>query len=334
MSRNSHQIVRQWRILRMLEGSRHGYTVPELHEAIEADCDQRTLYRDLEALQEAGFPLVRPDESKRWRVLEPREGGWVVPLAPTELIALALSESLFTNVQASQLLEPLGALRSKLLAMMSPKGRQYFDDVRQSSIATLKAPAAYAEKTEVLERIQDAIQEREVIRIVHHKPSDPAPRERVVEPYALWFTEGGFYLIAFCRSANDYRHFAIQRIHEVERTTESFDPSPDFDAAAYTRRGFGAFHGPVQRIALRFSPAVAFIARERRFHHSQRVRELEDGSVELVVEAAGMPEIAAWVAGFGGEVVPLLPRQLRDMLRERFVRGLAALDASEPASDT
>lgn len=329
MSRNSHQIVRQWRMLRALEASRLGLTVPELHDAIEADCDQRTLYRDIEALEEAGFPLHKDDDSKRWRLLEPREGGWVVPLAPTELIALALSESLFAHVQAAQILEPLGALRGKLLAMMSPKGRAYFEEVRQSSIATLKAPTAYAHKSEILEQLQDAVQEHEVVTIVHHKPSDPAPKSRDVEPYALWFTDGGFYLIAFCRLAGDYRHFAIQRVESVTRKDESFEPSPDFDPAAYTRKGFGAFHGPVQRVVLRFHPAFAHLARERRFHHTQRTTERDDGSVDVTMEIAGLPELAAWVAGFGGEVVPIAPPHFREMVRERFTRGLERL-SSDP----
>jgi len=64
--------------------------------------------------------------------------------------------------------------------------------VRQSSIATLKAPTAYAHKGQILEQLQDAVQEHEVIAIVHQKPGNLAPRERAVEPYALWFTDGGF----------------------------------------------------------------------------------------------------------------------------------------------
>jgi len=112
MSRNANQIVRQCRALRTLESSRNDLTVQELHDAIEADCDHRTLYRDIEALEDAGFPLQKDELQKRWRMLEPREGGSVVPLAPTEIIALALSESLFANVQASRLLEPLAALET------------------------------------------------------------------------------------------------------------------------------------------------------------------------------------------------------------------------------
>lgn len=313
--------------MRSLEASRRGLTVAELLEAIEADCDQRTLYRDLDALEEAGFPLQKDDEDRRWRLLEPREGGWVVPIDPTELLALALSENLFANVDVSQLLTPLENLRAKLLAMMSPKGREFFAEMRAASIATLKAPAAFGAKGEVLAEIQNAIQEHEVIAIRHHKPTEPAPTDREVEPYAIWFTDGGFYLIGFCRRANDFRHFAIQRILHATRTDESFQPSPNFDPATYAKKGFGAFHGPVTRITLRFTSRVAFLARERRYHHTQRIQELPGGEIDLTMEVAGLPEVAAWVAGFGGAVIPLAPPAFRDMVRERFEGGLASLDA-------
>lgn len=325
MSRNSTQIIRQWRILSALEATRHGLTVAELHDAVDEDCDQRTIYRDLVALESAGFPLQRDETTSRWRILEPREGGWVVPLDPTELIALAMSESLLESTEVALLLEPLRDLRAKLLAMMTPRGRSYFEELRTASIATLKAPTTYAEKAEVLSALQEAIQEREAVRIHHQKPTDPSPKARVIEPYATWFTEGGFYVIAFCRSANDYRHFALQRIHQVDRLDESFEPSPLFDAAAYSRRGFGAYHGAVTRVALRFSPELAFLARERRFHHTQRLTPHPDGTMDLFMEAAGLPEIASWVAGFGGRVVPLSPPELVDAVRELFVRGLSTL---------
>jgi len=327
MSRNSTQIVRQWRILSALEASRQGLTVSDLHTVVEEDCDPRTIYRDLLALESAGFPLQRDEATGRWRVLEPREGGWVVPLDPTELIALAMSESLLESTEVSILLEPLRALRAKLLAMMTPNGRSYFDELRTSSIATLKAPT-HTFKAEVLATIQEAIQEREVIRIQHQKPSDPTPRVRDIEPYATWFTEGGFYVIAYCRAAKDYRHFALQRIHHVERLDQSFEPSPLFDAAAYSRKGFGAFHGAIHRIALRFLPEVAFLARERRFHHTQRTSAGADGAVDLSMEAAGLPEIASWVAGFGGRVIPLAPPELIELVRELHLAGAASLSGS------
>ena len=84
------QFVRQWRLLRMLEGATRGMTAAQLKDAIEEAQSTRTLYRDLEVLQEAGFPLSNDDGC--WRLLETSEGSWAIPVNPTEVVALMLTE--------------------------------------------------------------------------------------------------------------------------------------------------------------------------------------------------------------------------------------------------
>ena len=49
------QLARQWRILRTIESSKQGVTVAQFAE--EEDCHPRTIWRDLAAIQAAGFPL-------------------------------------------------------------------------------------------------------------------------------------------------------------------------------------------------------------------------------------------------------------------------------------
>ena len=49
------QIVRQWKIIQFMETRRYGISVAELAEELESQ--PRTIYRDLEALYDAGFPL-------------------------------------------------------------------------------------------------------------------------------------------------------------------------------------------------------------------------------------------------------------------------------------
>ena len=65
MARNS-EVIRQWMILREIEVS-HGKTIRQLAEM--TNVTTRTIRRDLEALQEAGFPLydVSEDGPKRWK---------------------------------------------------------------------------------------------------------------------------------------------------------------------------------------------------------------------------------------------------------------------------
>ena len=49
------QLTRQWRVIRAIESSPNGLTVKEIAQGEEAGL--RTINRDLDALQAAGFPL-------------------------------------------------------------------------------------------------------------------------------------------------------------------------------------------------------------------------------------------------------------------------------------
>src|SRR5690606_27664628 len=52
----NREVIRQWNLLRTLDARRHGATVAEL--ARELSVTTRTIWRDLAALQEVGFPLT------------------------------------------------------------------------------------------------------------------------------------------------------------------------------------------------------------------------------------------------------------------------------------
>ncbi|MBI4763186.1 MAG: HTH domain-containing protein, partial [Deltaproteobacteria bacterium] len=64
------QLGRQWRIIQTLLKTRTGKSAADLAEEMEAH--PRTVYRDLEALQVAGFPIYteRVDGKNLWSLLD------------------------------------------------------------------------------------------------------------------------------------------------------------------------------------------------------------------------------------------------------------------------
>ena len=62
------EVIRQWKILKRIEAGRYT-TAQDLAE--EHDVTERTIRRDIEALQEAGFPLYdeRSEGRKVWRLM-------------------------------------------------------------------------------------------------------------------------------------------------------------------------------------------------------------------------------------------------------------------------
>jgi predicted DNA-binding transcriptional regulator YafY len=200
--------------------------------------------------------------------------------------------------------------------------------------ATHAAPLVGAD-AKVVNAIEEAYEREHCLRIVYAAPNKE-PTNRVVEPHLFWMHAGSPYLVAYCRSAKEFRTFAVQRIHLTEVLDESFDRRADFNATEFTERGFGVLHGEAHDIVIEFSREVAHLAAERRFHTNQRVSLESDGRAVLQIHAAGLPEIAAWLASFGGKVRALAPAELIAAVRTLHELGLAAYAdaaaAPEPVS--
>lgn len=316
------QISRQWRILRHLEHARRGLSVKELHERLEGETSERNVFRDLEHLQKAGFALV--NDNGRWRVLEPSEGGHAVPLQPTELLALLVTRSLMTPLRGSDVGSALDELRKKVSAMLAPTQRRLAEELGAHMVASFTAPADYGERNETLRALEEAIHKEHSVRMTYFTASRHADSRRLVDPYTLWFADGRLYLIGFCHERRGFRIFLLDRMRNVEILDEDFDPDPDFDPQRYIRSGFGVWSGEPYDIELRFAPEVAHLTEERRLHATQRVTHHEDGAATLTMQASGLPHLASWVAGFGGDVQARTPEALVEMVRELHARGLEA----------
>ena len=79
--------------------------------------------------------------------------------------------------------------------------------------------------------------------------------------------------------------------------------------------------GTVAWLAVEIEPALAHSPCERRYHRTQKVHPLEDGACRVTFDAAGLPELAAWVASFGGHVRAVAPPELVQMVRDLDAHG-------------
>ena len=105
MPRND-QVSRQWYLLRQLESPR-GVTLQELVRALPEDFPKnpRTIRRDLEALEAAGFPLTldRVNGQSRWKLMEGFRHIPALAFSPTELMSLLFSRNLLKPLEGTEL---------------------------------------------------------------------------------------------------------------------------------------------------------------------------------------------------------------------------------------
>jgi proteasome accessory factor B len=100
-------------------------------------------------------------------------------------------------------------------------------------------------------------------------------------------------------------------MRKVALTTKRFRRPADFSIAEVLSGSFGVHSaGKKQRIRLQFDSFAARLVAERKWHESQRVREIAGDSIILELELGGLEEIQRWILSWGKHARVLAPKEL------------------------
>jgi predicted DNA-binding transcriptional regulator YafY len=299
MPRNA-EVVRQWKILLEIESSRRG-TVNGLAEL--CGVTTRTIRRDLDALQEAGFPLF--DERSDGRVFWKLSGHPFKSLAETgftlsELCAFYFSRTILECLAGAPFSADLQSGFDKLAAVLTPRMRLFLDQLPTVLAAKdeprIRRPAG-AQKAPISTLVEATLSHRRV-KMTYHSFSSGRTKEYLVEPYRLAYGQGELYLFAFVPEYVQMRTFAVERIEKLSPLEEHFSPVQSLSAKPFAH-SMGINTGKPEPVDIVFSPRVAPYIREREWHASQRIREREDGSIVLSLKVCADWALQSWVLSFG-----------------------------------
>ena len=83
------------------------------------------------------------------------------------------------------------------------------------------------------------------------------------------------------------------------------------------RDSFGVHSGEGEYdVVIRFDARVADYIREKKWHESQQLRELKNGSIELKLKLSGLAEVQRWVLGWGGDAKVIQPKELVESVKQ------------------
>lgn len=317
------QLSRQWKIIHSLIASTRGKSAGDL--SAELDCHSRTVYRDLEALQQAGFPLFTEQEGSKtyWSIMDGGRHQMPLPLNLTELMALYFSRNMLKELRGTAIYDSLAALFEKVRATLPPPYTQYLDGLSRTLEIGFKAYKPNPGFEKLRDQLNTAIQELRCIDIDYFSMSRNALTQRRVAPYRLWYSKETFYVIGFCHLRQSIRLFALDRIDRLDITDEHFEAPADFDANAFMQFSFGVFQGQPVRVRVRFDPQTAGYIKEKIWHPTQELVDEKDGGLVFSVEVAGIEEIKFWVLKWGAGATVLAPDRLRQAVAEE-IRAMAS----------
>ena len=76
-------------------------------------------------------------------------------------------------------------------------------------------------------------------------------------------------------------------------------------------------------IRIRFSASQAPYIKQRIWHPSQEIEELDDDAIILSFQAGGMYEIKSWIMSHGANAEVLAPASLREEIIEEIEKNLS-----------
>jgi predicted DNA-binding transcriptional regulator YafY len=319
------QLARQWQLIQRLARSRAGLGLNEL--ADELGCVRRTVYRDLDALMYAGFPVVseRRDGKVYYRFLDGFKLG-DVPFTTDEVLALAFGEDLLRTLEGTVFHDSIQSALAKIRASLGDELSGFLDQLAESFRVLPGPHKRYAEFRETIQTLNDAVLGRTTVAMLYHTGRTGEESKRELDPYRVWYRSGGLYVIGHDHRSGEIRTFAVDRIRKIDATAVRFELPADFDFEAYTAASFGVIAEPACEVRIRFEAGWATHVRERTWHASQKLTPLPDGRLELELQVGITPELTSWILSFCSGAEVLAPAELRREVRAELEAGRAVYE--------
>lgn len=320
------QAARLHDVIRILE-ARYGATVDELAE--ECRVNRRTIFRDLQAIRDAGYPLVSEREVDG-RVLYRFITGFKkippITFSLQELMTLYLCRGQLAFLAGTPFQDDLDALFGRIRSSLPPRSVAHLERIAEAAAPRFQGLRDYSSKRAILGRLREALLFQYRCKLLY-APPQREPEEYLFDPYTLLFYSNSLYLGGFAHNRQALRLFLVDRLQGVEVTSERFEVPEDFTIRDLTGAAFGLIDEEPMVIEVRFGAPVAHLIRERTWHPGQRLEKHADGAVTLSFSAGGEKEILAWLYSFLPHVQVLSPPSLAEAFRQGL---LSALEGNRP----
>ncbi|MCU0664703.1 MAG: WYL domain-containing protein [Myxococcota bacterium] len=290
--------------------------------------NRRTVNRDLEELR-----LTYGLELKAEK-LDGGENLWHLPSRAvrvtyniTDLMALFLGRRLFDFLEGTLLEDSLRKVYGKIEAQLHKDkdlitARELSRRVHLVSEGPKKLQHRHVA---CLDEVLDALLRNRHLAVTYRNVSGKTSKFTVL-PYTLVAFRRGLYLLAAFEDSGNLSTLALERMTAVKSIKgTSFELPVDYDPQTLLDSALFLKTGKPTKVELVFDAGSADFIRIRRFHHSQKLRALEDGRLFMTLRVPAEDddfEIENFVLSFGPYVEVRSPQALRNRVAASLTRAL------------
>lgn len=312
--RQHERISRVLRLLNLIQ-SRGRWNAKSI--ADELHCSERTVYRDLEVLEFAGVPWYFDEDEQCYHV-RPDFRFPTLTLTEEEAIGQAVATNLgsFPGLDISTGAKPT---TRKLTSASSEEIQRIVADAQQLiEVLDLKL-ADHSKHHDAIRLIQAALLQRKQIVGVYESPYEDKSKKLKIHPFRLCLIQQAWYLVGRIEGETEAKTFRVARFNVIRMTQQAAEIPEGFNLRQHFGNAWGVYRGnPSYQVQLRFEPEAAKLVTETIWHHTQKVKKLPKGRVQLTFQVDGLYEISHWILSWSGHVKVVAPDELKVLMMKTW----------------
>ncbi|EHQ27256.1 helix-turn-helix transcriptional regulator [Mucilaginibacter paludis] len=269
----------------------------------------RTVYRDVKTLEEAGIPIIG-EAGVGYSIME----GYRLPpvmFTREEAIAFLTAEKLVEQLTDSANSTNYRSAMYKIKAVLRTTEKDLIENM-DTHIEVLKGRRQGSSNPDLIQPLLKSIADKRVIRMAYFAYHRQQKTERHVEPVGVFYLEGFWHLIAFCRLRNDFRDFRLDRISGIDLTNETFKqehpPLKEYLKKMYEGRD-------LHEVVIRVDKKVAPYLTDQKYYNGYISEQQIDNRVEMVFLSSSLEGFARWYMMYGDMASIVKPATLIERVK-------------------
>jgi len=265
-------------------------TAPEL--ALRFEVSRRTISRDIEALCQAGIPIITAQGV----------GGGI-----SLMEGYALDAAMLSREELSAVLAGLKTLASVDQSPDTNRLAVRMGAMTDDSISIDLASFYREDLANKISRIRDAIEKRQCIQFTYYY--EKGEDEKQIEPYQVIYQWSDWYVLGFCLQRQDFRLYKLRRLWQLDITDKSFIPRDIPEA----KRKLGGHMTDDYFVTALFEPEAKYRLVEE--YGPQCFSVESDGRLRSCRGFTSHQAAVRWLIGFGSLARVIDPPEMVERMR-------------------
>lgn len=272
----------------------------------------RTVYRDINTLEEAGIPVIG-EAGVGYSIMD----GYRLPpvmFTKEEAMAFLTAEKLVEKFTDAATEADYKSAMYKIRSVLRGSEKDLLENIEEHiQVTSYRLPIHEAKVNNTLQVLLRGISEKKVVAMDYQAMGNEGPTSRDIEPVGIFYSNGFWYLIAWCRLREDYRDFRTDRIHKIRLLDEVFKQQHPSLKSYLDRKSQGK--EALETIIINVNSHVARYLQESRYYYGFVSEKKLKDKIQMTFLSRGADIFVRWYSMFADEAEIVQPASMKGLLR-------------------